>query len=72
MGGKDTEACGRCAMTTVVDAAGSDEEREDRNPFNEGAIEVDERSLRAVSPAAWLERVTGRLDAAVQRLVYGR
>ncbi len=72
MGGKKTESCGRCAMTTVVDAASSDDEETDRDPFGDDAIEVDERDLRRVSPGVWLGRVTDRLDAAVERLVYGR
>lgn len=58
-------------MSTVVDAAESDEDRT-RDPFADGAIELDEAALRRVSPAAWLGRVTGRLDAAVARFIYGR
>lgn len=65
-----TEACGRCSMTTVVDAVESDEDST-RDPFGD-AIEVDETALRRVSPAAWLGGVTSRLDAAVSRFIYGR
>lgn len=65
-----TEACGRCSMTTVVDAAVDEDER--RDPFGDERIEVDESSVRRVSPAAWIGKVTGRLNEAVQRLTYGR
>ncbi|ELZ94349.1 hypothetical protein [Haloferax sulfurifontis] len=61
------EACGRCSMTTVVDAAAS----EDRDPFGDDRIELDASALRAASPAAWLGRVSARLDAAAERFVYG-
>ncbi|WP_435115576.1 hypothetical protein [Halolamina sp. C58] len=65
--GKPTEACGRCSMTAVVDAADVS-----GDPFDDERIEVDESSVRRVSPAAWMGRVTGRLNAAVQRLTYGK
>ncbi|WP_248895870.1 hypothetical protein [Haloplanus halobius] len=70
MGGKGTEACGRCAMSSVVDAA--TEDGGDRDPFAGDRIEVAERDLRTVSPAAWLGRVKRRLDAFATRLTYGR
>ncbi|GGC49514.1 hypothetical protein GCM10007209_08950 [Haloferax sulfurifontis] len=54
-------------MTTVVDAAAS----EDRDPFGDDRIELDASALRAASPAAWLGRVSARLDAAAERFVYG-
>lgn len=66
-----TEACGRCSMTTVVDAVESDEESS-RDPFGDDAIEVDETALRRVSPAAWLGQIAGRIDATVSRFIYGR
>ncbi len=73
MRGKQTESCGRCAMSTVVDVTASDgEEGENRDPFGENAIEVDEETLRRLSPGAWAGRVTGRLDAAATRIIYGR
>lgn len=61
-------------MSTVVDAVGSDDERENakRDPFGDEAIEIDEEALRRVSPAAWVGRVTSRLDAYAQRVIYGR
>jgi len=75
MGGKDTETCGRCAMSSVVgvttDSADEGHESE-RDPFAGDRIEVDERQLRTVSPAAWLGRVKRRLDDYATRLTYGR
>ncbi|MFB6194548.1 MAG: hypothetical protein ABEI80_00115 [Haloplanus sp.] len=71
MGGKETETCGRCAMSSVVDVA-SDGDDEARDPFAGARIEVDEKRLRTVSPAAWLGRVKRRLDAVATRLTYGR
>jgi hypothetical protein len=56
-------------MTSVVDAAGDDG---DRDPFGGDRIEVDERSLRTVSPAAWLGGVRRRIDDVATRLTYGR
>lgn len=66
-----TEACGRCSMTTVVDAVESDEDS-GRDPFGDDAIEVDETELRRVSPAAWLGQIASRIDAATSRFIYGR
>ncbi|KAB1187187.1 MULTISPECIES: hypothetical protein [Haloferax] len=61
------EACGRCAMTTVVDATMSEE----RDPLGGERIELDEAELRAVSPSAWLEGLSTRLDAFAERVIYG-
>ncbi|MCO8266520.1 hypothetical protein ACOZ4B_11120 [Haloferax prahovense] len=60
------EACGRCSMTTVVDATGSG----DRDPLGDDRIELDESALRLASPAAWLGPVSARLDAAAEWFVY--
>ncbi|WP_254839281.1 hypothetical protein [Natronomonas marina] len=68
---KDTEACGRCSMTVVVDAV-DDEEDASRDPFDGERIEVEERDLERVSPAAWMGRVSSRVNEAVGRLVWGR
>jgi hypothetical protein len=65
-----TEACGRCSMTTVVDAAVDEDER--RDPFGDERIEVDESEMTRVNPVAWTRRVTGRLNAAVERFAFGR
>jgi hypothetical protein len=73
MGGKETETCGRCAMSSVVGVASADDEDGDeRDPYAGARIEVDEGQLRAVSPAAWLGRVKRRLDDYATRLTYGR
>jgi len=69
MSGDETEACGRCSMTTVVDAA---VEEGDHDPFGDERIEVDESEFRRVSPAVWLSGVGRRLNDAVRRLTYGR
>ncbi|ELZ95328.1 hypothetical protein C440_09627 [Haloferax mucosum ATCC BAA-1512] len=61
------EPCGRCAMTTVVDATGT--ERTD--PFEGERIELAASSLRAVSPAAWVAGLSARLDAVAERVIYG-
>lgn len=75
MGGKETEACGRCGMSTVVDVAsetGDGDDDHERDPFAGDRIELEERQLRAVSPGAWLGRVKRRLDEYATRLTYGR
>ncbi|MXV63098.1 hypothetical protein GS429_13675 [Natronorubrum sp. JWXQ-INN-674] len=75
MGGKKTESCGRCAMSTVVDVASSDEEGEaesNRDPFGDDAIEIDDETLRRMSPGAWASRLTTRLDDIAHRFIYGR
>lgn len=59
-------------MSSVVDVAGSDGESSDHDPFGDEAIEVDDATLRRVSPTAWLERVTSRIDDAAHRVIYGR
>lgn len=70
MGGKDSEACGRCSMTAVVDATADDA---DRDPFGGERIEVPESEMRVVGrPAIWLGRAKRRLDELATRLTYGR
>lgn len=65
----EPEACGRCAMSTVVDATDDDA----RDPFADGAIEVADEEARAVSRhVVALGRLRRRLDALVTRLTYGR
>jgi len=70
---KQTEACGRCSMSTVVTAV-SDEEEEaaERDPFGESRIEVEEDELRRISPEAWMGRLTTRLNEIARTLTYGR
>ena len=66
--GKETETCGRCGMSTVVDA--TDEAEPD--VLGEDRIEVSDAEARAVSPGAWLGGVKRRLDDIATRLTYGR
>jgi len=66
--GKETEACGRCSMTTVVDVSDGDGE----SAFGGDRIEVADDEARAVSPGAWLAGVKRRLDDVATRLTYGR
>lgn len=75
MDSSDSEACGRCAMTAVVDVAAAgndDDERGARDLFGEERIEVDESEMRAVSPSAWLGGVKRRIDELATRLAYGK
>ena len=74
-GGVESEACGRCSMSTVVGAVAEDqspEERAERDPFAGERIEVDESSVRRVSPAAVLGGLKRRLDALARRIAYGK
>ncbi len=75
MGGKEREACGRCAMTSVTGMTMGDRDDEgtaDRDPFGGSRIEVSDADLRRASPAAWLGGVVERIDEAATRLTYGR
>lgn len=65
-----TEACGRCAMSTVVDAVHDGET--ERDPFGEEAIEVEEAAIRRVSPAGYLSDLKARVDAVARRIAYGK
>jgi len=67
-----TEACGRCSMTVVVDAVNADKEGGPRDPFGEERIEVEESAVQRVSPVAWTQQITSRLNAAVRKFTYGR
>ncbi|WP_123622282.1 hypothetical protein [Halorubrum sp. CSM-61] len=69
------EACGRCSMSTVVGAVSGDqgpEERAERDPFAGERIEVDESSIRRVSPGGLLSDLKDRIDALGRRLAYGK
>ncbi|WP_410766193.1 hypothetical protein [Haloferax sp. DFSO60] len=61
------EACGRCSLTTVVDATAN----ERMDPFDGDRIELDDGELRRTSPAAWFEGLSARLDALAERVIYG-
>jgi len=69
---KQTEACGRCSMSTVVTAVGDEEAADERDPFSESRIEVEESELRRISPEAWMGRLTSRLNEIARKLTYGR
>ena len=71
-GEKRTEACGRCSMSTVVDAVSDGEEDADRDPFAGERIEVDESAIRRVSPAGFLGDLKNRIDDAARRIAYGK
>lgn len=69
MSREQTEACGRCSLTTVVDTADGDGE----NPYDGGRIELSEDQLRRGSiHAVAAGRVKSRLNELSRRLVYGR
>ena len=72
MSDTQTEACGRCSMSTVVDAVADDESNADRDPLIGDQIEVSETTLSRVAPGAWLGRVTTRLNEVAQQLTYDR
>ncbi len=61
-------------MSTVVDVVSSDDEGEEtnRDPFGDSAIEIDDETLRRMSPGAWASRLTTRLDDIAHRFIYGR
>jgi len=62
-------------MSAVVGAVSDDqsgEERAERDPFGEDRIEVDESSIRRVSPAGFLSDLKDRIDALGRRLAYGK
>jgi len=79
MGGKEREACGRCAMTSVTgmtmgdgDGDGEGNEAVERDPFGGSRIEVSDADLRRASPSAWFGGFVQRLDETATRLTYGR
>ncbi|MFC7205165.1 hypothetical protein ACFQJC_16725 [Haloferax namakaokahaiae] len=61
------EACGRCSLTTVVDATADG----GPNPFDGDRIELDDSDLRRTSPSAWFEGLSARLDAFAERVIFG-
>lgn len=64
------EACGRCSMTTVLDA--TEDERSGRDIIEGERIELEDAELRRVSPhAVVLARFRQWLDDAGSRLAYG-
>ncbi len=65
---RKTEACGRCSITTVVDATESD-----RDVLGEDRIEMTEEELRRTSlHHVAASRAKEWLDSVGERLIYGR
>ena len=74
-GAVEAEACGRCSMSTVVGAVAKDqspEERAERDPFAGERIEVDESSIRRISPAGFLGDLKERVNELGRRIAYGK
>lgn len=73
MASNDTEACGRCGLSSVVDATADGADAEDRTPFGDARIEVPEDELRRVAlPQRLLGLAKRRPNAAVTRVTYGQ
>ena len=66
-GDRDSEACGRCAMSSVAEVM---DDRHD--PFDGERIELEETTLRKVSPGVVVGRVKRRIDDVVRRVTFGR
>lgn len=65
----DIEACGRCAMSSVVETTDGDA----TDPFEGDRIELDDSELRSASRhVVALARVKTRLNEWATRLTYGR
>jgi hypothetical protein len=75
MGGKQTEACGRCSVTTVIDAkeaVDGESEQGGQNPFDGERIELEERELTSVvRHEVAMAKLKDRLDRVANRLIYG-
>lgn len=74
MGGKNKESCGRCSVTTVLDATDEEDGGESggKNPFDGKRIEVDESAIKTTAPHEFAaRRVKDRLDGVVSRLTWG-
>lgn len=75
MASEDIETCGRCTMSTVVDAVSddADPDRIRRTVYGSTFIEVDESDLLRVSPhLRFVRRLQTRLDRLGFELIYGR
>ncbi|GAA0222927.1 hypothetical protein ACFFQF_08560 [Haladaptatus pallidirubidus] len=69
MGEKRTEACGRCGLSSVVDAAS---EGNERDIYGDERIEVAESEMRAVSRhTELLGKAKSKLNALAERIAYG-
>ncbi|OIB56760.1 hypothetical protein [Natrialba sp. SSL1] len=68
------EACGRCSMSVAVEAAQteqSDTDRATQDPYGDARIEVEESTLRRLSPDGWLSGVSTRVSERVRQLTWG-
>ncbi|CAI49005.2 uncharacterized protein NP_1828A [Natronomonas pharaonis DSM 2160] len=73
MGTKETEACGRCGVSSVVDTVEEEGERSATNPFEGERIEIAESEARSVlRHEVFIRKVTARLNRVVLRLTYSR
>jgi hypothetical protein len=83
MDADESEACGRCAMSSAVDVAGFDKDKnrnrdrdresDSTDPFAGERIEVPESEMRrAAAPAVLAGRLKRKLDEIATRLTYGR
>jgi hypothetical protein len=75
MDSDESEACGRCAMSSVVDVANSTSESDGgpRDPYGDERIEVSESEMRkAAAPVVVAGRVKRKLNEIATRLTYGR
>ncbi|WP_266079352.1 hypothetical protein [Haladaptatus caseinilyticus] len=69
MGGKRTEACGRCGLSSVIDATS---DGEPRDVYGEDRIEVSESEMRAVSRhTEFFGKAKNKLNAFAERVTYG-
>ena len=74
MGEKRTEACGRCSLSTVVDATDAENGGSGgRNPFDGNRIELDENEFRSVvRHEVFFSRLRRRLDEWATRFTFER
>lgn len=71
MDSNESESCGRCAMTSVVETTQAGEKGDDG--YTGAHIEIDEDELRIASaPAVIAGRVKQGLNELATKLVYGR
>jgi hypothetical protein len=69
MDDRKTEACGRCGLSSVVDATGGD----DADLYGDECIELEASQLKAANRHVELVgRVKRRLNAFAHRVIYGR
>lgn len=72
MADQKPEACGRCSISTVVDAATDEDDSGGRDPFGESRIEIpDEEARLVLRPQILAGRLKERLDDVAERLTYG-